>query len=400
MKRIRLLLGFLALAAWLLSPTRLCETWEQALESDARSLSRAAAEAKAAGKFEKALELYSLALAQNPAWSEGWESLGILLADRKEYVRAREAFENLVRLQPKSGDAWTLLGLCEFRMGQYDLAVGHLEKARTFDIANKTLLRLLYYYSAAVMILRGDFDTAQIRLLLLAREGVASDELMEAYGLAALRVASLPGQEPPELRTVVLEVGRLVANAPHLSVKEATVGFERLTAKYASQPGLRYAYGKYLAYHALYTEACEAFKQELSNSPQDAMARLQIATIQSQQLNRPAEALPVAEEAVELAPRLFASHFVLGRILLKLGETDRAVRELETAAQQAPDSVTVHTMLLHAYNKAKRKEDAAREQEVLRRLQEFEAAIKGETSSHATEALPQGNSEPPESGPQ
>jgi hypothetical protein len=76
------------------------------------------------------------------------------------------------------------------------------------------------------------------------------------------------------------------------------------------------------------------------------------------------------------------------------------VRELETAAQQAPDSVMVHTMLLHAYNKAKRKEDAAREQEVLRRLQEFEAAIKGETSSHATEAVPQGSSEPPEAGPQ
>jgi tetratricopeptide (TPR) repeat protein len=373
---------------------------EQAQESDVRSLSRVAAEAKAAGKFEKALELYRLALAQNPAWSEGWESLGILLADRKEYVRAREAFENLVKLQPKSGDAWTLLGLCEFRMGQYDLAVGHLEKARTFQIANKALLRLLYYYSAAVMILRGDFDTAQIRLLLLAREGVASDELMEAYGLAALRVASLPGRERPELRTVVLEVGRLVANAPHLRVKEATAGFERLIAKYPSQPGLRYAYGKYLASHALYAEACEAFKQEVNNSPQDTMARLQIASIQSQQLNGPAEALPVAEEAAKLNPQLFASHFVLGRILLKLGQTDRAVRELETAAQQAPDSVMVHTMLLHAYNKAKRKEDAAREQEVLRQLQEFEAAIKGETSSHTTEAVPQGSSEPPEAGPQ
>jgi len=400
MKRVRLLLGLLVLAAWLLSPIRLYGMWQQPQESDASSLSRAAVEAQAAGKFEKALELYRLALAQNPAWSEGWESFGILLADRQEYARAREAFENLVKLQSKSGDAWTLLGLCEFRMGQYDLAVGHLEKARTFDIANKALLRLLYYYSAAVMILRGDFDTAQIRLLLLAREGVASDELMEAYGLAALRVASLPGQEPPELRTVVLEVGRLVASAPHLRVKEATVGFEKLIARYPSQPGLRYAYGKYLASHALYAEACEAFKQEVNNSPQDAMARLQIATLQSQQLNRPAEALPVAEEAVKLAPQLFASHFVLGRILLKLGETDRAVRELEAAAQQAPDSVMVHTMLLHAYNKAKRKQDAAREQEVLRRLQEFEAAIKGETSSHATKARPQGNTGPPQSGPQ
>jgi len=388
MKRVRLLLGLLVLAAGLLSPSSMPGIREQAQESDVRSLSRAAAEAKAAGEFEKALELYRLALAQNPAWSEGWESLGILLADRKEYVRARAAFENLVKLQPKSGDAWTLLGLCEFRMGQYDLAVGHLEKARTFEIVDKTLLRLLYYYSAAVMILHGDFDTAQIRLLLLAREGVASDELMEAYGLAALRVASLPGQEPPGLRTVVLEVGRLVANTRHLSVTEATAGFERLIAKYPSQPGLRYAYGEYLASHALYAEACEAFKQEVNNSPQDAMARLQIATIQSQQRNRPTEALPLAEEAVKLAPQLFASHFVLGRILLKLGETDRAVKELETATRQAPRSVMVHTTLLNAYNKANRKDDAAREQETLKRLQRFEASLKGQGSDAVSETGP------------
>jgi len=349
------------------------------------SLSSAALAAKKAGRAEQSIELYRRALAENPGWTEGWESLGILLADRTEYARAREAFQNLVELQPKSGDAWALLGLCEFRMGEYDLAVGQMEKARTFKFADDTLFRLVYYYTAAVMVLRGDFDTALVRLLLLSREGVASDELMEAYGLASLRIRALPGGEAPTLRTAVMEVGTLVARSRDMAVCDVRKAFEKLIAKDPRLPGLHYTYGKYLASHALYAEAAEAFKAELQNSPNDPMTRLQIATILAQHLNDPSGGLELAREAVKSAPELFAGHLVLGRVFLKLGETDRAVQELEIAIRQAPDSVMVHTTLLNAYNKANRKDDAAREQEILKRLQRFEASLKGQGSDAVSE---------------
>jgi len=397
MRPLQCRLVSVSLAAWLLIPGLSANAATQTREPDTEALAKAAA--KAAGQFQPAIEAYRRALAQNPAWWQGWESLGMLLADRGEYAQAHEAFETLVKLQPKRGDAWVLLGICEFRLGQYDPAVGHLEKARTFDITDKVLLRLLYYYSAAIMILRGDFDTAQVRLLLLSREGVTSDELMEAYGLAALRIPTLPGQEPPAMRGVALEVGRLVTRSRHMTVEESREGFEKLIAKYPNLAGLQYAYGKYLASHTLFREACEAFKAELRNSPRDATTRLQIAAIQSQQLNQPKEALPLAEEAAQLAPGLFAGHFVLGRILLKLGETDRAVTELETAAKLAPDSVMIHHVLLTAYNKANRREDAAREQEALRRLQEFEAKLKGQGSENSAKGAAEGGQNPPASTP-
>jgi len=139
-KRLSVLPHAFVLALWLLhSPISSNGQTQSQTQSNSESRSAAAEAAKNAGKAEQATGLYRRALAENPRWAKGWESLGILLADRKEYVRAREAFENLVKLQPKSGDAWTLLSLCEFRMGQYDLAVGHLEKARTFEIVDKTL---------------------------------------------------------------------------------------------------------------------------------------------------------------------------------------------------------------------------------------------------------------------
>jgi tetratricopeptide (TPR) repeat protein len=385
-KRLSVLPHVFVLALWLLhSPISSNGQTQSQSPSNPESSSAAAEAAKNAGKAEQAIGLYRRALAENHRWAKGWESLGILLADRKEYVQAREAFQNLVKIQPRRGDAWALLGICEFRIGEYDLAVGHMEKARTFEFADDTLFRLVYYYTAAVMVLRGDFDTALVRLLLLSREGVASDELMEAYGLASLRIRALPGGEAPTLRTVVMEVGTLVARSRHMAVSDVRKAFEKLIAKDPRLPGLHYTYGKYLASHASYAEACEAFKAELQNSPNDPMARLQIATIRAQYLNDPSGGLELAREAVQSAPELFAGHLVLGRIFLKLGETDRAVEELETATKQAPDSVMVHTTLLNAYNKANRKDDAAREQEILKRLQRFEASLKGQGSDAVPE---------------
>lgn len=384
--RPSVLLHAFVLTLWLLqSPVSSYGQTPGDTPANAESYSAAADAARNAGKSEQAIGPYRKALAENPRWAKGWESLGILLADRKEYVEAREAFQNLVKVQPRRGDAWALLGICEFRMGEYDLAVEHMEKARTFEFSDDSLFRLVYYYTAAVMVLRGDFDTALVRLLLLSREGVASDELMEAYGLASLRIRTLPGGEAPTLRTVVMKVGRLVARSRDMGVRDAREAFEKLIAEDPRLPGLHYAYGKYLASHTFYAEACEAFQAELQNSPNDPMTRLQIATIRAQYLDDPSGGLELAREAVKSAPELFVGHLVLGRIFLKLGETDRAVEELETAIKQAPNSVMVHTTLLNAYNKANRKDDAAREQEILKRLQRFEASLKGQGSDAVSE---------------
>jgi tetratricopeptide (TPR) repeat protein len=388
-KRLSVLPHGCVLALWLLYfPISASGQTPSYSPANSESLSAAAEAAKNAGEAEQAIGLYRRALAENPRWAKGWESLGILLAERKEYVQAREAFQCLVKVQPRSGDAWALLGICEFRMREYDLAVEHMEKARAFDFADDTLLRLVYYHTAALMVRRGDFDTALVRLLLLSREGVASDELMEAFGLASLRIRTLPGGEAPTLRTAVMKVGTLVARSRDMAVSDVRKAFEKLIAEDPRLPGLHYTYGKYLASHALYTEACEVFKAELQNSPNDPMTRLQIATIRAHYLDDPLGGLELAREAVRSAPELFAGHLVLGRILLKLGETDRAVEELETATRQAPDSVMVHTTLLNAYNKANRKDDGAREQEVLKRLQRFEASLKGQGSDAVSETGP------------
>jgi predicted Zn-dependent protease len=78
--------------------------------------------------------------------------------------------------------------------------------------------------------------------------------------------------------------------------------------------------------------------------------------------------LAYAEEAVKLAPDLFAAHNALGRILLETGEIGRAVKELETAVKVAPESPEMYFALSRAYNRANRPKDAERARAEFMRL--------------------------------
>src|ERR1041384_2607678 len=93
------------------------------------------------------------------------------------------------------------------------------------------------------------------------------------------------------------------------------------------------------------------------------------------------DALPLAEKAVQLAPKLYAARNVLGRVLLELGQVDRAIKELEEGARLAPMSPEMHFALARAYTRAGRKEEAARARENFKKLQEqYDAQRSGARS--------------------
>ena len=82
------------------------------------------------------------------------------------------------------------------------------------------------------------------------------------------------------------------------------------------------------------------------------------------------DALPLAERAVQLQPKMYPARNVLGRVLLELGQIDRAVKELEEGVRLAPSSPEMHFALARAYTRAGRKQDADREREIFKKLQE------------------------------
>ena len=357
---------------------------------------RLAAEANAAreaGRLDEAAELYRRALRERPRWDEGWWYLATLLYDRDRYAEAADAFARVAELQPKVGGPVAMLALCEFRLGRYDEAFRHIQQARHLGIVeNPELVRVLRYHESLLLLLRGEFEIAQQNLDAMAFEGMESEGLIMALGLAVLRVPSLPSQVTPSSRDheLIRRAGWAAFQSARRNTADAQREFERLAADFPKTPNVHYAVGRYMLAHRDDEGALAAFHRELENSPNSAMARLQIAYVRLK--NKEAAAgLPYAEEAVRLNQRAPMGHYLLGRILFDTGDNARAIAELETARQLAPEEPKVHFALSRAYAKANRKADAERARETFMRLNKqieeanARAGVKGGTADGAGE---------------
>jgi Flp pilus assembly protein TadD len=114
--------------------------------------------------------------------------------------------------------------------------------------------------------------------------------------------------------------------------------------------------------------AIELFQQELRVNPNHIGAVLAIGA-EYMRRNNAAEAMPYARKGIELAPSSYASHTLLGRALLDVGNTSEALKELELARQMEPDDPQPRIALASLYTKLGRKEDAARERREFLRIQ-------------------------------
>ncbi len=358
-------------------------------QQNLEQLKRRADEARQAGRLEEAIPLYRQAVALRPNWVEGWWYLATLLYERDQYGEAAHAFKRTAMLQPKVGAPWAMLGLCEFRIGDYDNALKHIRQGRQIGLGdNQELSRVVRYHEGALLLLKGDFETAQNIFGALSYDNVSHEDLIIAHGLASLRIPMLPSQVAPDYRDreLIRRAGFAEHLAAQLNIGDAQQEFARLVADYANAPNVQYAYGKYLLKQRDDEGAMAAFQREIENSPQHALARLQIAYIRLR--NKEAEAgLKLAEEAVRLHPRLPLGHYILGRIRFEMGDTAKAIEELEIARRLAPNEPRVHFTLARAYDKAGRKTEAAAARETFVRLSKMaeEAAAQGNVRGEAIE---------------
>ncbi|HMB26781.1 MAG TPA: tetratricopeptide repeat protein [Blastocatellia bacterium] len=330
-------------------------------------LAKRADEARDANRPDEAAALYLRALRLKPAWKEGWWRAGAIFYERDRYADAREAFLKFVEIDRKFGPALAMLGLCEYRLRQYEPALIHLRQGNLLGVGENPELRMVARYHEAILHNRfGEFELAYDVISPLINEQPETPDLVFTLGLAMLRLACLPPDAPADKREMVFKAGRATSHLITKRQQEAAQEFKELVENYPDSPGAHYAYGVFLLRDNP-DVAIEEFRRELLISPKHVHARLQIAFEMIKQ-GRHAEGAPYAEEAVKLAPDLFAAHNALGRILLETGEIERAVNELETAVKLAPESPEMYFALARAYNRANRPKDAERARAEFTRL--------------------------------
>jgi tetratricopeptide (TPR) repeat protein len=350
-------------------------------------VARRAQAARDAARDDEAIEAYRAALAQRPGWDEGLWYLGTLLYQKGRRTEADDAFRRFLEVKPQVGAGWVLRGFCAFESGDYKAAATLLHRGLGLGLGGNAELDTLGRMRLALSLLKTyDFELALQPLTVLSLTGAEKPEVMDAVGLALLRMAMLPEEIPADRRDLVRKAGR--AGALHLGNRgaDAEKAYAELVAAYPLEPWVHYAQGVFL----LRTDserAVAALKQELQVNPGNVHACLDIA-FELLKLQRFEEAQGAAERAVELAPTLFASHTALGRALVERGELQRGIAELEHAVLLAPESAEVHFALARAYARAGRDADAARERAEFARLEQARADGGGTTAGDPGEVRP------------
>jgi tetratricopeptide (TPR) repeat protein len=337
-------------------------------------VARQAASARDADKLSEAIVLYREGVRQRPSWQDGWWSLGRILYEQDRFPEAQVAFLRFVAITPKPGPAWAYLGLCEYETKDFAHSMESIQRwAKEGFPGSDDLIVVARFHWALLLTQKGDFGNA-LHLL----EGVAvkrgeSMVLIEAMGLASLRIPSLPEDYPAERREQVWLAGKVTYYASTLDLAQAQTYSTQLLAEYGKLPEVHFLVGSLLNFQLKPAEAAVEFQKELQISPRHISAMLKLAQIDLES-SKLTEAETLARNSVAIEARNPETHLTLGRVLLVAGQVKEAALEFEAAERLAPNSSVIHFNLSTAYQRLGEKAQAEREIAIYKSIAKDEAA--------------------------
>ncbi len=294
-----------------------------------------AAQARAAREADRnteAADKYRAGLEMKPDWLEGKWYLGVSLYQAEQYEQAATAFKAFLADKADAGAGWILLGISEFRLGNYDAAFDDLRKGRALG-ANSDFLSTDGYYLALLMNRFGEFEAASQLLLPFAEENNQAPTVIEALGLAVLRKTWLPAEIPTEQRAAVEQAGRAAFYMGARRADEGRAEMEELLASRPDDPDVRYAYGTMLIQSD--PEAAQAeLRKVLAARPSDYHANLMLGTLLSKD-RRFDEALALLEKARDARPEAILARYQIATLYLATDRAEDARKLLEAITAEA-----------------------------------------------------------------
>jgi tetratricopeptide (TPR) repeat protein len=324
------------------------------------TIAKQAETARSQERVPEAIRLYREGTKLRPSWADGWWYLGSLLYDQDRFPEATAAFQHLFVNTSHRGPAHAFLGLCDYETGKYDDALAQFRAWAGAGWAGTRELRDVAMYHFALLLTRdGKFVESLYLIAPLAQRLGDNPELVEAMGLASLRMTYLPENYPPELRERIWLAGKaaLYAAQSPKDFERADEFAERLESRYGTQPEIHYFRGTLYGFEGKDAEAGREYREELKISPEHAPSLVALAGFDLEKSDL-AEAGALARRAVAADSNNAEAHHLLGRVLLETGDLRASVSELETAKQLAPDSPLVRSHLAMVYTKLGRTQEA------------------------------------------
>ncbi len=294
------------------------------------------------GHFDQALQRLDTLAAEQPE-PAGVEFLrGMVFYQQGKMSDASAAFSKAVAQNPKDREAMQMEGVSLFRAGKPAEAVPLLEQAHTAvptaNVDPNYVLGLCY------------MDTRRYDD---ARKAFAGQ-----YGFA------------PDSAPAYLLAGRMFLRRNYLPIAEESV--RKAIALNAILPQAHLLLGEIALAHGQAADAITDFEQESVLNPLDGAAyeRLGDAYIHANDFDRAQQAL---DRAVLLEPTVNIPFILLGKVLLKQQNSLMAKMYLEHALEIDPKNYMAHYLLGQAYRALGRTDDATREYQAAAQIEEASA---------------------------
>jgi tetratricopeptide (TPR) repeat protein len=322
-----------------------------------------------AGNWTAAEAGYRDFLKRNPEVFEIRSNLGAVLARQGKYEEAIEQYSIALKRAPDNPGILLNLALAHYKAGQIPEAVPHLEKVRKLSPNHLQAALLL-----ADCWLQMD-DNAKVVQVLRPLASAHPDDMAVTYALGTALVRGKQIDEGQKLLDRILRKGdsaeaRLLLGTAKFGMADfagARTDFQAAVYLNSKLPAANGYLGRALMATGDTAGAVNAFRAELELNPNDFESNLSLAVIlkQDQELSAARTHL---QRALRVRPGDIRVRYQQATIDLAEGKTEHARQSLESIVQEAPEFVEAHVTLATAYYRLKRKADGDRERAVVEKL--------------------------------
>ena len=356
---------------WFLQFVFLFQTVKVVPPGPPSSVAAQATKARLEGRLDAAIKLYGQALKLNPRWAEGWYFLGTIYYERDQGRDCTGAMGRFTQIAPQVSAGHALLGLCLYQVRDYAGSLTSLSRAERLGLPRGEALTDVASYHAALLYARDEnFEKALQILNFFSNREPLEPKIIEAAGIAALRMAIFPADLRIEDRALVYRTGRAVLTAGNRHIPEAARQLSEIVQDYPASPNLHFVYGSLLINSDPDRGIVELTK-EIEIQPKHLPAHILLG-LEYLRRGEADQAAAFGEAAVSIAPANFTGHVVLGRALVESSQDlKRGIEELELATKLEPTSPQVRIALASAYAKAGRRDEAAAQRTEFQRLKKM-----------------------------
>jgi protein O-GlcNAc transferase len=267
-------------------------------------------------------------------------NLGMAYSKLRKFEEARNAYQTALQLDPSDPEPYLRIGLDSAAMGERSQAVNWIGQAHA-EAPQREDITCAF---AEVLIQNASYDSADRILSQALHAHPHSPALLEAQG--DLYLQQNQNEHAKQAYLKCLEIGPHVAG-PRVSLARAYLGLhqpqaaqQELEKVLQAQPRNAEAnaeLGRMALDAGRQEEAQRLTSQALHADPDSRIANETLAEIRIRE-DRYSDAFDILQKLVKLDPKTPKYHYLLGRVLLKLGRTAEAQREysLSQSSQNAP----------------------------------------------------------------